>query len=132
MAHPDHQALLAAFRRACGTITTCDRADPNDGYTHIHGPSSPAVPHAKRCATHAVVIEKFNGTVSPRAPVGQQLQGLDRPECSIKSDVLGHSHRKNYGNFGVGFDTATIRQRWSTLDDFARAVIAASQAAGQW
>jgi hypothetical protein len=132
MAHPDHDAIVDAFRRVGGTIYTCNRADPIDGYTHIHGPSFPPQTGAIRCNSHAVVVEKFNGTVSPRTPVGTLMQGSIRAQCSIKINPLGHSHRENYGNFGTGFDIPSIRARWSTFDDFAREVIAKSKAASTW
>jgi hypothetical protein len=132
MAHPDHDAIIDAFRRVGGTIYTCDRADPNDGYTHIHGPSFRPASGATRCMDHAVVVEKHNGTVSPRDPVGVNMQGCSRTQSSIKVDPLGHSHRNNYGAFHTGFDVGIIRTRWRTLDDFAREVIAQAKANSLW
>jgi hypothetical protein len=132
MAHPDHDAVVDAFQRVGVTIYTCDRADPNEGYTHIHGPSFRPAPGATRCMDHAVAVEKCNGTVSPRDPVGVNMQGHSRPQRSIKIDPLGHSHQKNYGAFHTGFDMSTIRARWRTLDDFARDVIAQAKASSLW
>ncbi len=132
MAHPDHNSIIAAFQRVGGTIYTCERADPSDGYTHIHGPSFPPQPGATRCAKHAVVVEKFNGTVSPRSPVGKKMQGHPRTQNSVKVDSLGHSHREHYGDFDVGFDVPAIRARWASFDDFAKEVIAHAKAEGQW
>ena len=132
MSHSDHDAIIDAFRRVDGRIYTCNRADRHKGYTHIHGPNFHPQARATRCTNHAVVVEKFNGTVSPRSPVGSKMQGLNRRDCSIKTDPLGRSHRKNYGSFHTGFDVGTIRARWATLDDFAREVIARAKAESQW
>lgn len=132
MAHPDHDAIIDAFYRVGGTICTCDRADPDEGYTHIHGPNFPPVAGATRCLNHVVAVEKYNGTMSPRDPIGVNMQGRTRSQCSIKVDPLGHSHQKNYGAFHTGFDVGTIRARWKTLDDFARDVIACARASSLW
>jgi hypothetical protein len=131
MPHPDHDAILAAFRRVDPSITTCDRGDPQNGYTHIHGPSQPR--GADRCNSHSVVVEKQNGTLSLRAPIGVQLGGVARAQLPISSNVLGYSYRSNYGEYGIGFDAPAVRRGWASLDDFARAVIAAArQQPGGW
>lgn len=97
-----------------------------------NGPNVPPAAGATRCMNHSVVVEKFNGTMSPRDPVGVKMKGLSRSDKLIKIDPLGHSHQKNYGAFHTGFDIGTIRTQWRTLDDFARDVIAQAQANSLW
>ena len=132
MAHPDHDAIIEAFQRVGGNIRRCNRADPEEGYTHIHGPNHHPPDGATRCNDHAITVEKFNGTMSPRHPTGVNMHGLRRTECSIKNDPLGYSHQKNYGAFHTGFDIGTIRARWKTLDDFAEEVIRHAKAESMW
>lgn len=130
MAHPDHNAIVAAFQ-ALGGIP-CDRGHPTNGYTHIHGPGFPPKLGARQCATHAVAVEKYNGTVSPSAPVGSQMGATMRPQISIKKHPLGYSHRQNYGRFDHAFDVPSIQARWPTFADFVQDVVAHARRARQW
>lgn len=107
----------------------CDRAGPG-GYTHIHGPNQPK--HPDQCRTHAIAVEKFNGTVALRAPIGQRLGGVLRPDLPISAHPLGYSAGNKYGDFAYAFDSSHILRVWQTYDAFARDVIAAFVAAGSW
>lgn len=134
MAHPDHDAVLDAFQREAARrgypvpLGICHRAG-DAGYTHIHGPNQPR--RAKHCLTHAVGVEKVNGTVALRAPIGQQLGGVLRPDLPISRHPLGYSVGP-FGAFGYGFDTPHIMRVWPTLDAFAGDVITAFVALGTW
>jgi hypothetical protein len=123
MTHPDHDAVVDAFRRVGAPTNQCDRGGPG-GYTHVHGPSQQV--HPDRCTTHAVCVEKQNGTVAVRSPVGEMLGGRRRPDLPIARHPLGYSHRPDYGQFDHAFDLPAIRANWPTLDAFARDVIAAA------
>lgn len=134
MAHPDHDAVVDAFQREAARrgdpvpLEVHDRAG-DAGYTHIHGPHQPRRP--KRCRTYAVAVEKFNGTVALRAPIGQQLSGVRRPDVPITTHPLGYSVGP-FGDFGYGFDIPHIMRVWTTLDAFAKDVIAAFAASNNW
>ena len=132
MASLDHDAIVAAFRRVAGTIYTCDRGHPDKGYTHIHGPNHQPARGALRCGDHALAVEKYNGTLSPRDPIGTAMHGHSRSQRPIKQDPMGYSHKKSFGAFHTGFDIGTIRKRWKTLDDFAVEVIKHAKARSLW
>jgi hypothetical protein len=125
MIHPEHDAIVAAFRRVGGDGTICHRGapegDPTIGYTHVHGPTQP--PDRKRCTTHSVCVEKYNGTVALSTPVGKLMGGTKRPYVPIAEHPLGFSHRDSYGRFDHALDAATWREKWPTPEDFARDVI---------
>lgn len=130
MTHSDHDAIVDAFRRVGGPTSQCDRGGPG-AYTHVHGPSQPLSP--ERCTTHAVCVEKTNGTVAVRSPVCEALGGSPRPDLPIAQHPLGYSHRPDYGQFNYAFDVPTIRAKWQTFDNFARAVVAAVKSHfGSW
>lgn len=129
MAHPDHDAVVDAFRRVDPGIVICDRGGA-PGYTHIHAGTQAL--GATRCTTHAVVVEKQNGTVSLRAPLAQQFNGVKRPPLPIAQHPLGYSHRSDYGSFDHGFASRDLSAGWSTLDDFARDVIQAAKVINYW
>jgi hypothetical protein len=79
------------------------------------------------------VVEKFNGTVGVRAPTGQQLGGVLRPDVPISDEQpLGHSAGPFGKEFTHGFDIQHILRTWSTLDAFARDVVAALVANHGW
>lgn len=134
MAHPDHDAVVDAFqreavRRGDPILRICYRAG-DAGYTHIHGPHQPY--GTERCTTHAIVVEKFNGTVGLRAPIGQQLGGVLRPDVPITAHPLGQSAGAFGRDFTHGFDIQHIMRTWSTLDAFSRDVVAAFVTAHTW
>ncbi len=131
MPHPDHNAIVAAFATVDPTCRAgCHRGDPARGYTHIHGPSQAS--HPDRCSTHSVIVEKFNGTVSVRRPIGATLGGTRRTAIPIAQDPMGYSVGPEFGDFDIGFTVVTILARWATFDNFARAVIASARASHVW
>ncbi len=121
MAHPDHDAIVGAFKQADPRVSCCHRGGPS-GYTHIHGPSHAR--HPTRCRNHCVAVEKQNGTVALRRDLALQMGALARPNLAISRHPLGHSHRPDYGEFDHALDVPTIKQKWPTLANFARDVIA--------
>lgn len=121
MPSPYHNALVQAFARLGCHHIRCNRGDPNNGYTHIHGPSTE--PHPKKCTNHLAVIEKTNGTVAPFEDIALVLGASKRPQgLKISANPLGYSVRRGYGKFGYGFDVATILRKWGTFEAFAEAV----------
>jgi hypothetical protein len=128
MAHPDYEALLAAFARVDASIKTCDRGGI-DGYTHIH---SGTQIRGDRCASHWILVERSNGTVALRDPIGRKLGGQPRVALPISDHPLGWSVRADFGRYGWGFDAVTLLRRWATLEHFARDVIAAAREHGGW
>jgi hypothetical protein len=125
----DHDDILEAFRRIEPGIVTCPRGG-EPGYTHVHGPSQAA--DSERCRTHAVVVERLNGTVAVRRPLAIELGASPRPLVPIAEHPLGFSHRGAFGEFDHGWEVAAIRQRWGTLDAFAQEVVNRCRAAGSW
>jgi hypothetical protein len=127
MPHPDHDALVDAFRRAAA-VGFCSRAG-EPGYTHVHGPLNPH--HAASCRNHVAIIERFSGTVSVRGneklrkPDGTLVGGTKRPDVSIRQHPLGHSAGKHSEAFRYGFTADDIRRFWKSFDAFARAVVRA-------
>lgn len=134
MAHLDHDAVVDAFQRVAAQrgdptpLRMCDRAG-DTGYTHIHGPHQPQ--GLERCTTHAIAIEKYNGTVALRAPIGQHLGAVQRPDMPITKHSLGYSAGA-FGDFDYAFDVPHILKAWSTFDAFARHVIASLAASSRW
>jgi hypothetical protein len=129
MAHPDHNAIVAAFAAHPG-VQTCHRGAPNVGYTHIHGPSQPH--HATMCTTHSVVVEQFNGTLSLRDPVGLALGFAQRVPHPIATHPLGYSRGPNFGAFGYGLDAAEILRRWGSWAAFVCDIVAIEVARQRW
>jgi hypothetical protein len=129
MAHPDHNALVAAFAAQPG-VQTCHRGTPNAGYTHIHGPNQPH--HATMCTTHSVVVEQFNGTVSLRDPVGLALGFAQRVSQPITTHALGHSRGPNFGAFGYGIEAVEILRRWGSWAAFVRDIVSVEVARQRW
>ncbi len=107
MVDPRHDKIAEAFEAVGGL--RCPLAT----YSHVHGPND----HGPRTSTdgkhldHLVVVE-FNGTVSIRAPVAQQMGGRARPLKSIREDPLGYSNRASFGAFDYGFTFDEIQKRW--------------------
>lgn len=131
MACPHHNQIIAAFANLGAHRTNCDRGDPSDGYTHIHGPNHPPG-SGPRCVNHLATIEKTCGTVSLYQPIALALQGMARQPVPIGQHPMGHSTGAEFGNFGYGFDALLILVRWGSFDDFAKVVIGIAQKHNRW
>lgn len=121
----EHNEIIKAFARQGAHPTNCDRADPDRGYTHVHGPNTK--PQPQRCNDHLVDVEKTNGTVSLFEPVALALGAMARQPIPIAKHVMGHSAGASFGDFGFGFDASAIVLRWGSFDAFAKAVVLLAQ-----
>jgi hypothetical protein len=127
MSNSYHDSIVKAFKSISGTeVFSLDK------YTHVHGPAHPCKRGAGHCTSHLAIVEKENGTVAPHKDIAVTLGGTPRPQESIRTHPLGHSNGANFGNFGFAFDAATIRRRWDSYDEFARAVVLIAQKCGKW
>lgn len=127
MSQSYHDAVVKAFKRIPGVeVFSLDK------YTHVHGPMHPCRKGTGKCTSHLAVIESENGTVAPHKEIAITLGGIPRPNEPIRTHPLGHSNGANFGNFGYGFDVGTIRNRWSTYEEFAKAVVLVAQQCGKW
>ena len=118
--------VVDAFKLVAPDVRTCTRT----GYLHIHGPNQ--TPGTGRCATHSIVVEQANGTVSLRTPIAKQLGFTKRPNAPISQHPLGYSNGPDYGVFDYALSFEDILDIWGHLVTFAITVIAAERAAGRW
>lgn len=131
-----YEAVLDAFRRVDPDVRYCHRGG-SPGYVHIHGPLQqfdPRVPHSCWLS-----VEKYNGTVTTQTKVGERLKFHNRPidpatgvGISIRKHPLGSSHKLNYGTHTHGLTFDEIKQRWSSLEDFARDMVATCKTLTDW
>jgi transcriptional regulator with XRE-family HTH domain len=128
----EHDAIVEAFRKVDSRIQTCHRpngAKPSEGYTHIHGPSRRPTP--PRCVGHPLVVERVNGWVGFREPLGKRLNAVKRHDARIQQDPLGYSH-VSIGGHKYVLIPSTILERWGSFENFAREVIKECQELDIW
>jgi hypothetical protein len=130
MSHPDHDKFVNAFLLTDPNVKTCNRGGLG-GYTHIHGPNQPCAEH--HCTSHAIIVEKRNGTVSIRSPIAKELgASLRPPNVTINHHPLGYSFRVNYGNFDYAFTAEEVLRKWLGYVTFAVIVIHILKANNRW